>query len=45
MEEFINNARDPWHDELINSSYSNYIDERKTSKITKSIEYKKNKIN
>ena len=43
MEEFINHARDPWHDELVISSYSNYIDERETSEIIKSIEYNKNK--
>ena len=44
MEEFINHARDPWHDELIISSYSNYIDERETSKLIKFIEYNKNKL-
>ena len=33
LKEFINHAKDPWHDELIISSYSNYIDERETSKI------------
>ena len=44
MEEFINHAKDPWHDELIISSYSNYIDERETSKIIKFIEYNKNKL-
>ena len=31
MKEFINHAKDPWHAELIISSYSNYIDERETS--------------
>ena len=44
MKEFINHAKDPWHDELIISSYSNYIDERETSKIIKLIEYNKNKL-
>ena len=44
MEEIINHARDPWHDELIISSYSNYIDEWETSKIIKFIEYNKNKL-
>ena len=44
MEEFINHAKDPWHDELIISIYSNYIDERETSKIIKFIEYNKNKL-
>ena len=44
MEDFINHAKDPWHDELIISSYSNYIDERETSKIIKFIEYNKNKL-
>ena len=44
MEEFLNHAKDPWHDELIISSYSNYIDERETSKIIKFIEYNKNKL-
>ena len=44
MKEFINHAKDPWHDELIISSYSNYIDERETSKIIKFIEYNKNKL-
>ena len=44
MEEFINHARDSWHDELIISSYSKYIDERETSKIIKYIEYNKNKL-
>ena len=44
MEEFINHALDPWHDELIISSYSNYIDERKTSKIIKFMESRKNKL-
>ena len=44
MEEFINQVRDHWHDELKISSYSNYIDERETSKIIKFIEYNKNKI-
>ena len=38
MEEFI----DPWHDELIISSYSKYLDERETSKIINFIEYNKN---
>ena len=27
MEEFIDHTRDPWHDELIFSGYSKYIDE------------------
>ena len=31
MEEFIDHAMDPWHDELIILGYSDYIDERKTS--------------
>ena len=44
MEEFINHARDPWHDELKISSYSNYIFERETSKNIKFIEYNKNKL-
>ena len=44
MKEFINHARDPWHDELIISSYSNYIDERETNKRIKFIEYNKNKL-
>ena len=44
MEEFINHAMDPWHDELIISSYSNYTDERETSKIIKFIECNKNKL-
>ena len=44
MKEFINHAMDPRHDELIISSYSNYIDKKETSKIIKSIEYKKNKL-
>ena len=42
--EFINHAKDPWHDELIISSYSSYIDEKETSKIVKFIEYNKNKL-
>ena len=44
MEEFINHAMDPWHDELIISSYSNYIDERETSKIIQFLEYSKYKL-
>ena len=44
MEEFITHARDPWHDELIISNYSNYLDEWETSKIIKFIEYNKNKL-
>ena len=44
MKEFINRAKDPWNDELIISSYSNYIDEKKTSEIIKFIEYNKNKL-
>ena len=44
IEDFINHAMDPWHDELIISSYSKYLDERETSKIIKFIEYNKNKI-
>ena len=44
MEEFIDHTRDPWHDELIISSYSKYLDERETSKIKKFIEYNKNKL-
>ena len=44
MEEFINHAMDPWHDELIISSYSNYLDERETSKIIKFLECGKNKL-
>ena len=35
MEKFIKNARDPWHDEFIISTYSSYRDERETSKIRK----------
>ena len=45
MGEFINHARNPWHDQLIISSYSNYMDERETSKIIKFIEYKEKQIN
>ena len=41
MEEFVNHAKDHWHDELIISSYSNYIDKRETSKIIKFKEYNK----
>ena len=44
MEEFINHAKDLWHDELIISRYFNYIDEKETSKIIKFIEYNKNKL-
>ena len=44
MEEFIDHAMDPRHDELIRSSYSKYIDERETSKMKKFIEYNKNKL-
>ena len=44
MEEFINHAKDPCHDELIISSYCNYIDEREPSKILNFIEYNKNKL-
>ena len=44
MEDFINHAMDPWHDELIISSYSKYLDEMETSKITKFIENNKNKL-
>ena len=44
MEEFIDHTRDPWHDELIISSCSKYLDERETSKIIKFIEYNKNKL-
>ena len=44
MEEFINHARDPWHDEVIISSYSNFIDDRETSKTIKFLEYNKNKL-
>ena len=44
MKEFINHAKDPWHNELIISSYFNYIVERETSKIIKLIEYNKNKF-
>ena len=44
MKEFINHAKDPWHDELLISSYSNYIDQMETSKIIKFIEYNKNKL-
>ena len=43
MEDFINHAVDPWHDELIISSYSKYLDERETS-IIKFLEYGKNKL-
>ena len=35
MEDLINHVMDPWHDELIISSYSKYLDERETSKIKK----------
>ena len=45
MEEFINHARNPWLDELIISSNSNYMDEKETSKIIKFIENKKKQIN
>ena len=38
MKEFINHAKDPWHDELIISSYSKYTDERESSKIIKILE-------
>ena len=41
MEEFIDHAMDPWHDELLISSYFKNIDEREASKILKFIEYKK----
>ena len=44
MEEFIDQTRDRWHDELIISSYSKYLDERKTSKIIKFIVNNKNKL-
>ena len=44
VEEFIDHTRDPWHDELIISSYSKYIDEAETSKIIKIIEYKKKQL-
>ena len=44
MEEFIDHTRDPWHDELVISRYSKYIDERETSKIKNFIEYNKNKL-
>ena len=44
MKEFINHAKDPWHDELISSRYAKYLDERETSKIIKFIEYNKNKL-
>ena len=44
MEEFINHAKDPWHDEIIISSYPKYIDEWETSKLLKFIEYNKNKL-
>ena len=44
IEESINHARDPRHDELKISSYSNYIVERETSKNIKFIEYNKNKL-
>ena len=44
MEEFINHARDPWHDELKILCYTNYIDERETSKLLKILEYNKNKL-
>ena len=44
MKEFINHAKDPWHDELIISSYSNCIDEGETSKLIRFIEYNKNKL-
>ena len=39
MEEFFDHTRDPWHDELIISSCSKYIDEGETNKIIKFIEY------
>ena len=32
MEKFIKHAMDPWHDELVFSSYSKYMDERETIK-------------
>ena len=44
MKEYINHAMDPWHDELIISSYSNCLDERETSRTIKFIEYNKNKL-
>ena len=44
MEEFINHTRDPWHDELIISSYSKHLDERETSNIIKFFENVKNKL-
>ena len=44
MEEFIKQARDPWHDEILISSYSNYVDEWETSKMKKFIEYNKNRV-
>ena len=44
MEDFINHSMDPWHDELIISSYSKYLDERESSKIIKFLEYGKNKL-
>ena len=43
MEEFIDHTRDPWHDELIILSYSEYLDERETCKIIKFID-NKNKL-
>ena len=44
MKKFIKHAMDPWHDELIISSYSKYMDEKETSKIVKFIEYNKNNL-
>ena len=44
MEDFINHAMDPRHDELIISSYSKFLDERETSKIINILEYGKNKL-
>ena len=44
MEEFINHARNPWHDELIISSNSKYIDEKETSKTIKFTEKSKNNL-
>ena len=35
---------DPWHDEILISSFSYYMDERETGKIKKNVEYNENKL-
>ena len=44
VEEFINHTKDPWHDELIISSYSRYIEESEVKKIVEFIEDNKNRL-